>query len=113
MSTATESKTATISRDQFKRLTENLLKESSTILKASAKSDKAMDKKSALLQALLFKLREKLGLPSTREALTTRGFKTYEFSYREAVYELALQHAKEPFDYQKIVDSFLKRALKE
>lgn len=111
MSTAIASDTATISRDQFKRLTEDILGEAPTILKGRDKSDKAMDKKSALLQALLSSLREKLGLPAA-DKLTTRGFKTYEFALREAIYELALGHAKEPFDYQKIVDNFLSRAAK-
>jgi hypothetical protein len=103
----------TISRDQFKRLCESLLKEAPAILKARDKADKPMDKKSALLQALFIRLQETLGLSKIIRTLTTRGFQTYEFSYREAIYELALEHAKEPFDYQKIVDSFLTRALKE
>ena len=103
----------TVSREQFKLLCENLLKEAPTILKKRDKTDKAMDKKSALLQALFLRLEEKLGLPTTTKVLSARGFKTYEFAYREAIYELALEHAKEPFDYQKIVDSFLAKALKE
>jgi hypothetical protein len=104
---------STISRDQFKRLCENVLTEAPAILKARDKADEALDKKSALLQALYHRLQEALELPKITKTLTTRGFKTYEFSYREAIYELALERAKEPFDYQKIVDSFLARALKE
>ena len=111
MSTATASGAATVSRDQFKRLAENLLKEAPTILKARDKSDTAMDKNSALLRALLSGLREHLGLPDAGE-LTTRGFKTYEFALREALYELALEHAKEPFDYQKVVADFLSKAVR-
>jgi hypothetical protein len=111
MSTATASGAATISRDQFKRLAENLVKEAPAILKRRDKSDTAMDKKSALLRALLSGVREHLGLPDASE-LTTRGFKTYEFALRETVYELALEHAKEPFDYQKVVDDFLSKAAK-
>jgi hypothetical protein len=101
---------ATISRDQFKRLCEDVLKDAPVILKARDKSDKALDKKSALLRALLIKLQEQLGLAS--KPLTTRGFKTYEFAYLEAIYALALERAKEPFDYQKIVDGLLTKALK-
>ena len=108
MSTATASDAATISRDQFKRLAEDVLGEAPAILKRRDKSDKAMDKKSALLQALLSRLREKLNLPAS-DKLTARGFKTYEFALREAVYTIALERAKEPFDYQKIVDDFLSR----
>lgn len=100
---------ATISRDQFKRLAEEVSKQATAILRERDRSDKAMDKKSALLQALLSRLREKLGLPAASKP-TTRGFRTYEFDLREAVYTLALEHAKEPFDYQKIVDGLLKRA---
>jgi hypothetical protein len=106
---ATAPAEATISRDQFKRLAEEVSKEAPAILKRRDKSDKAMDKKSALLQALHSRLREKLGLPPAGEP-TTKGFKTYEFALREAVYTLALEHAKEPFDYQKIVDGLLKKA---
>jgi hypothetical protein len=102
-----------ISRDQFKRVCEDWVKEAAEILKARDKADKPMDKKSALLQALFIRLQETLGLSKITRTLTTRGFQTYEFSYREAIYELALEHAKEPFDYQKMVDSFLARALKE
>ena len=111
MSTATASDSATISRDQFKRLAESLLGEAPAILKRRDKSDKAMDKKSALLQALLSGLRQKLGIPAA-DKLTTKGFKTYEFALREAVYTLALEYAEEPFDYQKIVDDFLSKAAK-
>jgi hypothetical protein len=106
---ATASAKATISREQFKRLAEEVSKQAPAILKARDTSDKAMDKKSALLQALLSKLHEKLGLPPADKP-ATRGFKTYEFALREAVYTLALEHAKEPFDYQKIVDGLLKQA---
>lgn len=109
---ATAGKQATISKAQFKRLCEDVAKDAPAILKARDKSDKAMDKTSALLRALLVKLREQLGLPSAGVAPTTRGFKTYEFSYREAIYELALERAKEPFDYQKIMDGFLAGAAK-
>jgi hypothetical protein len=111
MSTATASGAATISRDQFKRLAESLLNEAPAILRGRDKSDTAMDKKSVLLRALLSGLRKHLSLPDAGE-LTTRGFKTYEFALREAVYEIALEHAKEPFDYQKIVDDFLSKAAK-
>lgn len=106
---AIASAATTISRDQFRRLVEEVSKQAPAILKERDKSDKAMDKKSALLQALLSRLREKLGLPAEGK-LTTRGFRTYEFALREAIYDLALGHAKEPFDYQKIVDGFLKQA---
>jgi hypothetical protein len=68
-----------------------------------------MDKKSALLQALYVRLQEKLGLPVIR-TLTTRGFKTYEFSYHEAITKL--ERAKEPFGYQAIVNDLLAKALK-
>jgi hypothetical protein len=101
----------TISRDQFKRLAAGVLKGAPAVLNARDKSDKAMDKKSALLLALLTRLREKLGLTED-VPLTTRGFKTYEFALREDVYILALEHAKEPFDYQRLVDAFLSKALK-
>jgi len=106
-----EDSTATIGRDQFKRLCDNLLKDARAILRARDATDGAMDKKSALLQALYVRLQEKLGLPVIR-TLTTRGFKTYEFSYREAIYELALERAKEPFGYQAIVNDLLAKALK-
>jgi aminopeptidase C len=104
---------ATISKDQFKRLTESLLKESPEILKNRDAKDKAMDKKSALLRALYLALQEKLGSKPVKTALPARGFKTYEFAYREAIYELALERAKEPFEYVPIVDSFLNRAMKQ
>ena len=103
---------STISRDQFKRLCEQVLKDAPAILKDRDKSDKAMDRKSALLKALYTRLREKLGLPDEGKGIETRGFKTYEFAYREAIYRLALDHAKEYFDYQRVVNDFLDRALK-
>jgi aminopeptidase C len=106
---ATASAEATISRDQFKRLAEEVSKQAPAILKERDKSDKAMDKKSALLRALHTKLREKLGLPP--EKLTTKGFKTYEFAYAQAVYRLAEERATKPFDYEKIVDEFMSKAL--
>ncbi|HEV2863054.1 MAG TPA: hypothetical protein VGX48_18710 [Pyrinomonadaceae bacterium] len=107
---ATATDKTTISRDQFKRVAEKVAKEAPAILKARDKSDKAMDKKSALLRALYFSLREKLGLPA--EKLTTMGFKTYERAYLEAVYTLAYERAKEPFDYEKAVDDFMSKALR-
>jgi hypothetical protein len=100
-----------ITRDQFKRLSENLLKEAPAILKARDSSDKAMDKKSALLQALYVQLQRKLDLPKIKETVDRRGFKTYEFAYREAIYDLLTKHAKQPFEYRPIVNSFLGRAL--
>ncbi|MFL6332033.1 MAG: hypothetical protein ACJ754_01670 [Pyrinomonadaceae bacterium] len=100
-----------ITRDQFKRLSEDVLKDAPAVLKARDKSDKALDKKSALLRALHSRLSEKLGQPANGQ-LSTRGFKTYEFALREAIYSLALERAKEPFDYQKVVDEFLARGLK-
>lgn len=104
---------STISKDQFKRLIENLLKEAPNILKERDTSDKAMDKKSALLRALYTQLQNKLGLNDAKDEVTTKGFKTYEFAYRKAIYELALEHAKEPFEYVPIIESFLNRALKQ
>jgi hypothetical protein len=101
----------TVSRDQFKRLAEGVLKDAPAVLRERDKSDKAMDKKSALLLALLTRLREKLGAAEDGP-LTTKGFKTYEFALREALYTLALERAKETFDYQRIVDDFLSKALK-
>ena len=108
---AKESK-PTISKDQLKRLCEDFLKETHAVLKNRDKSDKAMDKKSALLQALYIKLQEKLGIKPVNKSLPTRGFKTYEFAYREAIYELLSQHAKEAFEYRPIVNGFLDKALK-
>jgi hypothetical protein len=105
-----EKSSATITRDQFKRLTKKLLKEAPTILKQRDTSDKSMDKKSALLQALYTRLQEKLGIPHKEEGVTKRGFKTYEFTFREAIYDLALEHSAQSFDYQKIVNDFLDRA---
>jgi aminopeptidase C len=104
---------STISKDQFKRLTESVLKEAPKILKDRDPKDKAMDKKSALLRALYLALQEKLGSKPVKTGLPTRGFKTYEFAYREAIYELALEHATEPFEYVPIVDSYLSRAMRQ
>jgi len=104
---------ATISKEQFKRLTEALLNEAPKILKERDTSDKAMDKKSALLQALYIQLQEKLGIKPVKKTLSTRGFKSYEFAYREAVYELISQHAKEAFEYRPIVNGFIEKALKQ
>lgn len=91
-----DSNTATINRDQFKRLADSLLKEVPAILKQRDTSDKAMDKKSALLKALLMRLQDKLGISDAKKELGTKGFQTYEFAYRQALYELLSEKAKEP-----------------
>lgn len=59
---AKESK-LTISRDQFKRLTETILKEAPAILDNRDKADKSMDKESTLLKELFSRFNVKLGLP--------------------------------------------------
>lgn len=100
-----------ITRDQFKRLADNLIKEAPAILKARNMADKALDKKSALLRALYVQLQKKLGLPQIKETVETRGFKTYEFAYREAIYDLLSEHASKPFEYRPIINGFLERAL--
>lgn len=97
----------TVNRQQFKRLVESL--DAHAILKSRDKSDKAMDKRSALLHALLSRLRERLGVPDGE--LTTKGFKTYEVALREEIYELASERATKPFEYQPIVNGFLLRSL--
>jgi hypothetical protein len=107
-----ESSGETISKDQLKRLCENLLAEASGILKGRDKSDSKMDKKSALLRALYLSLQEKLGVPKAEKPPTT-DFKTYDFAYRAAIYELVSSHAKEPFEYQPIINQFIDGALKK
>lgn len=102
---------ASISRDQFKRLSEKLLDEAPSVLKGRDKDDPKMDKKSALLYGLLTRVREKLGEPPPQQKVKT-DFPTYEFAYRSALYELLLERAKEPFGYQVIVNDFLNKALK-
>jgi hypothetical protein len=97
----------TISRDQFKRVAAKVAADAPAILR---KREKGVDRKSALLMALNDRLREKLGLPP--EKLTTRGFNDYQFSSFAAVYTLASERATKPFDYEKAVDDFLKRALR-
>lgn len=102
----------TISRDQFKRLCGELLAEAPRILESRDKADPKMDKKSALLRALFSAVREKLGMTKFRRKVET-DFPTYEFAYRSALYELLFEHAKEPFQYQPVVNDFLRRALKK
>ena len=104
--------TVTISKDQFKRLCDKLLDEAPVILKRRDMGDPKMDGKSALLQALYMKVREKLDLPVEQKKPDT-DFDTYEFAYRTALYKLLGEHAKEPFDYRPVVNSFLDRVLKK
>ncbi len=101
----------TISRDQFKRLSEQLLEELPVQPKTRSMPDPKMNKQSFLLKALYERLQEKLQIPK-RPEITHTDFPTYEFAYRKALYELINQHAKEPFEYMPIVDSFLERAKK-
>jgi hypothetical protein len=107
-----ESSGETISKDQLKRLCVNLLAEAPKILKGRDKSDPKMDRKSALLRALYLSIQEKLGVPKVEEPPAT-DFKTYDFAYRAAIYELVSRHAKEPFEYQPIINQFLGGALKK
>ncbi len=103
----------TINRDQFKRLTAKLLGEAPEILaEKGISSDPKLDDKSALLRALHFSLSEKLGLPVKSKPPKT-DFPTYEFAYRSAVYELLIERAKVPFQYQPLVNEFLSLALKK
>ncbi len=102
----------TISREQLKRLCLELLAEAPKVLKARDKGDPKMDRKSALLRALYHSIQEKLGLPKDEKPPET-DFKTYDFAYRAAIYELVGRHAKEPFEYQPIVNQFLGGALKK
>jgi hypothetical protein len=102
----------TISREQLKRLCVDLLAEAPEILKGRDKSNPKMDGKSALLRALYLSLQEKLGVPKAEEPPAT-DFKTYDFAYRAAIYELVDGHMKEPFEYQPIVNRFLDGALKK
>ncbi|MDQ3175722.1 MAG: hypothetical protein M3Q91_18760 [Acidobacteriota bacterium] len=103
---------ATISRDQFKRLSVKLLSEAPSILATRDASDPKMDERSALLRTLHLRLAEKLGLPAKMKPPKT-DFPTYEFAYRSALYELLLERAKVPFQYQPIVNEFLSQALKK
>src|ERR1051325_8235124 len=92
----------TISRDQLKRLCADLLAEAPKILKGRDKGDPKMDGKSALLRALYLSIQERLGVPKVETPPAT-DFKTYDFAYRVAVYELINRHAKEPFEYRPII----------
>jgi (p)ppGpp synthase/HD superfamily hydrolase len=58
------------------------------------------------------RVQDKLGMSDAKKELGTKGFQTYEFAYRQALYELLSEKAKEPFDYQKVVVNFLNTALK-
>lgn len=102
----------TISRDQFKRLCAKVLAEASEIIEGRDRSDPKMDETSALLRALYLRLLEKLGLPAKPGPPKT-DFQNYAFAYRSAIYELLLERAKVPFQYQPLVNEFLSQALKK
>jgi len=96
--------TATISRDQLKRLCEQVLGEAPEVLKGRDKNDPKMDRKGALLWALYSRVREKLGMPEARWKVETY-FPTYEFSCRSALYEILLERQGAvpiPADHQRV-----------
>jgi len=66
-----------------------------------------MDKKSALLQMLYQRLQIKLGINPVKAQVNAKGFKTYEFAYREAIYALLSERAKSNFHCTLIVNTML------
>ena len=103
--------TQTISRDQFKRLAESVLKDAPCLLKARDKTNKAMDKESVLLKELYLRLVKKLEVKA-KPFTHTGGFKTFGFVYEEAIYEALSKHSTKPFDGPLIMSRFLERAKK-
>ncbi len=101
-----------ISKEQFKKLCEELLSETPAILKNRDPSNKKMDKESVLLKSLYEKVQEKLSL-SPKPIPSSTDFPTFAFAYRTVLYELINRNAKEPFEYRPIVEDFLNKSLKK